>query len=120
MAKIASQEHAFSGALGDLGIHKVDLLQWLLVDRFSEVGALCSTLHKPTNVDDHALLLLKTSNGNAGSLTASWTYYAKEINTTILFSEKGIVIIGTDPSFGVIVEYQDGSRECYDTTTIGN
>lgn len=109
-----SQEHAFSGALGDLGIHKVDLIQWLLEDRFCEVGAFCSTVHKRTNVDDHAMLLLRTANGVAGSLTASWTNYAQEKNATVFYCEKGALSIGTDPVFGVIAQYTDGSRECYE------
>ncbi|MDF2646426.1 MAG: gfo/Idh/MocA family oxidoreductase [Paenibacillus sp.] len=109
-----NQEHAFSGALGDLGIHKADLIHWLLEDSITEVTAFCSTLHKPTNVDDHSMILLKTASGTVGSLTASWTNYANEINSTTLYCEKGTLKIGTDARFEVIVEYSDGMRDCHE------
>ena len=37
---------AFMGVTGDLGVHKADLLRWLLGQEFSEVGGLLATLDK--------------------------------------------------------------------------
>jgi predicted dehydrogenase len=34
------------GVTGDLGVHKADLLRWLLGQEFTEVGAILSTLDK--------------------------------------------------------------------------
>lgn len=42
------------GAMGDLGVHKSDLIRYLLGDEVAEVSAFISTLHKEgTAVDDN-------------------------------------------------------------------
>lgn len=102
------KEAAIVGAMGDLGVHKADLIRWLLADEITEVSALYGSLHKTIAVDDHAILLMKTQKGAVGTLTASWTYYPNEVNHTLLYCEKGTLKIGVDPKFGVIVEHMDG------------
>ncbi|MCI3920150.1 Gfo/Idh/MocA family oxidoreductase [Paenibacillus sp. TRM 82003] len=103
---------AFVGAMGDLGVHKADLIRWMLDDEVSEVGAFVNTLHKEeTDVDDNATCLLRMRNGAIGTLVASWTYYRGEDNSTVLWCENGVMKIGTDPEDQVIVEYTDGSVE---------
>jgi UDP-N-acetylglucosamine 3-dehydrogenase len=107
------KEAAIVGAMGDLGVHKADLIRWLLADEITEVSAVYGSLHKTAAVDDHAILLLKTQKGALGTLTASWTFYPNEVNHTLMYCEKGTLKIGTDPEFGVIVEHLDGRREQY-------
>lgn len=107
------EETAIVGAMGDLGVHKVDLIRWLLADEIIEVSAVYGSLHKTMAIDDHAILLMKTQKGTLGTLTASWTYYPNEVNHTLLYCEKGTMKIGTDPEFGVIVEHNDGRRDQY-------
>lgn len=109
---------SFAGALGDLGIHKADLLRWLLSDEVEEIQAMTGTLHKDTNVDDHAVLLLRMANGAIGVLTASWTYYPNENNSTLIQGVNGTLKIGTDSQFSIVVEKTDGTRECYETEKI--
>ncbi|GGG03067.1 oxidoreductase [Paenibacillus abyssi] len=113
-----NQDEAFAGVLGDLGVHKADLIRWLLNDEVSEITAMYGTLHKNTNVDDHAVLAIKTQKGAIGTLTASWTYYPNENNSTIIYCEKGTLKIGTDEQFGLIVEHQNKHRECYELDKI--
>lgn len=110
---------AFMGVTGDLGVHKADLMRWLLGEEFAEVGGFLGTLDKkgpdgkPIALDDNAYLTLKTESGVLGSMILSWTNYGPEENYTILMCEKGVVQIGTDPSYGVIVTYKTGEQELH-------
>jgi predicted dehydrogenase len=108
---------AFMGATGDLGVHKADLLRWLLGQEFAEVGGFITTLDKRDGagklipLDDNAYLTLKTTGGITGSMIVSWTNYGTEENYTVIMCEKGVLRIGTDPTWGVIVECRNGDRE---------
>jgi UDP-N-acetylglucosamine 3-dehydrogenase len=101
---------AIMGAMGDLGVHKADLIRWLLSDEVTEVAAMIGTLHKErTDVDDNAICLLRMKSGIIGNLVASWTSYKGEDNSTIFWCEHGVMKIGTDPHDQVIVELKDGT-----------
>lgn len=113
-----NQNEAFAGVLGDLGVHKADLIRWLLSDEIIEVSGMYGTLYKKTNVDDHAVLAVKMATGAIGSITASWNYYTNEVNSTIIYCEKGTLKIGTDERFGVIVEHSNHYREYYELDKI--
>lgn len=110
---------AFMGVTGDLGVHKADLLRWLLGQEFVEVSGFVSTLDKRDadgaliDLDDNALLTMKTDKGVIGSMILSWTNYGAEENYTVLYCQKGVLSLGTDPTYGVIVDYRDGSREMH-------
>lgn len=107
------QNEAFAGALGDLGIHKADLIRWLLEDEVEELTSMYGTQHKKTNVEDHAVMILRMRQGVIGTITSSWTYYGGEDNSTVIYGENGCMKIGADPVFGVIVEYRNGEQENY-------
>ncbi|HSU66900.1 MAG TPA: Gfo/Idh/MocA family oxidoreductase [Tepidisphaeraceae bacterium] len=110
---------AFMGVTGDLGVHKADLLRWLLGQEFTEVSGFVSTLDKRDqegkliDLDDNALLTMKTSRGVIGSMILSWTNYGAEENYTVLYCQKGVLSLGTDPTYGVIVDYRTGERELH-------
>src|SRR5690606_6533463 len=106
------KDEAIMGAMGDLGVHKSDLIRWLLDDEVAEVAAFVGTLHKQaTDVDDNATCLLRMKSGAMGTLVASWTYYKGEDNSTILWCENGVLKIGTHPDDQVIVELRNGTIE---------
>jgi predicted dehydrogenase len=108
------KEEATMGAMGDLGVHKSDLIRWLLADEVAQVAAFVGTLHKEgTDVDDNATCLLRMKSGATGSLVASWTYYKGQDNSTVLWCENGVIKIDTDPNDQVIVELRDGTVERY-------
>ncbi|WHY21399.1 Gfo/Idh/MocA family oxidoreductase [Paenibacillus sp. G2S3] len=108
------KEEAIMGAMGDLGVHKADLIRWLLGDEVAEVAAFVNTLHKEgTDVDDNATCILRMKSGTVGTLVASWTYYKGGDNSTVLWCENGVMHIGTHPVDQVIVELRDGSVEKY-------
>ena len=106
------KDEAIMGAMGDLGVHKSDLIRWMLNDEVAEIGAFVGTLHKEgTRVDDNASCILRMQSGAIGTLIASWTYYKGEDNSTILWCENGIMKIGTHHDDQVIVELRNGTVE---------
>jgi len=110
---------AFMGASADLGIHKLDLIMWLLDDKIAKVSAFCDTLNKKDSegkligVDDNMVSILRMKKGAIGTLTASWTYYGDEDNSTILYCENGILRIYDNPDFPIEVVMKDHSRAYY-------
>ena len=63
---------AIMGAMGDLGVHKSDLIRWMLDDEVTEVAGFVGTLDKKdTDVDDNASCLLRMKSGAMGTLVAS-------------------------------------------------
>ncbi|MBN2451585.1 MAG: Gfo/Idh/MocA family oxidoreductase [Lentisphaeria bacterium] len=113
------KEEAYVGTMGDLGVHKADLIRWLLDTEVEEVGAFVDTLAKcnekgePITVDDNAVCILRMANGVVGQLTASWTYSAAEDNITILYGSKGQMILGRNPDFPVEVMLSNGEAAMY-------
>jgi predicted dehydrogenase len=107
------------GVAGDLGIHKLDLLRFLLEDEITEVSSFVATLDKklengePIGVSDNMLCLLKTQKGVFGTLAVSWTYYGPEDNCTILHCEKGIMKIYGDPDYQIIISKLNGEQIFY-------
>lgn len=109
------KDQAFIGAMGDLGVHKADLLRYLLGEEFVEVGAFVETNAKENiNVDDNATLILKSTSGIVGTLAASWAYTAKEDNSTILYGEKATLRLEDDPEYSLIVQYNKGEVVKYE------
>jgi predicted dehydrogenase len=111
---------AVMGVNGDLGIHKADLMRFLLGEEFTHVGGFVETLDKkqpngkPIPVDDNAYLTLKTQSGTIGSIHISWTNYGRiDDNGTVLHCENGVMRIGMNPNYGVMVDFKDGTKERY-------
>lgn len=103
------EEQAFIGAMGDLGVHKADLLRYLLGEEFVEVAGFIETSAKEdTEVDDNAVCILKSESGVVGTLAASWAYTAKEDNSTIIYGEKATLRLEDDPDYSLIVQYKTG------------
>ncbi|MEX2416252.1 MAG: Gfo/Idh/MocA family oxidoreductase [Paenibacillaceae bacterium] len=113
------KEEAYVGAMGDLGVHKADLIRWMLDDEVVEVSAFVENLDKTgSTVDDNAVCLFRMGKGAIGTMTASWTYYKGEDNSTVLYCENGVIKIGTDPQDQVIVEKRDGQVNRYNVGAI--
>jgi UDP-N-acetylglucosamine 3-dehydrogenase len=103
------KEQAFIGAMGDLGVHKTDLLRYVLGEEIVEVGAFVETSAKDFgDVDDNAVCVLKTESGIIGTLAASWSYVGKEDNSTIIYGEKAILRLEDDPNYSLVVQYANG------------
>lgn len=108
------------GCLGDLGIHKIDLVRWILNDDFCEVSSMAATLNKAypdgqlIDVEDNALCLLRTKKGILGTLITSWTYQ-KEDNSTVFYCENGVLRLNADPEYSIIIDYDHTRSEFHKT-----
>ncbi len=115
---------AVMGAMADLGIHKTDLIQFLTSQQVVETTARLTTLDKRDGegnligVDDNAFCIYRLSGGAVGTMTASWTHYGAEDNSTVLYGTKGIMRIYDDPAHAIVVTSADGTRTEYDTDAI--
>lgn len=113
------KEKAFVGAMGDLGVHKTDLLRFVLGEEIIEVGSFVETSAKDfADVDDNAVCILKTESGAIGTLAASWAYVSKEDNSTIIYGEKAILRLEDDPTNSLVVQYANGEVVNYQLGTI--
>ncbi|WP_138420558.1 Gfo/Idh/MocA family protein [Aquibacillus sediminis] len=108
------KERSHSGVAGDLGVHKIDLIHYLLNDEVEDVHAFHGALDKknehgdPIEVCDNVVCALKTKKGRLGTASFSWSYYGAEDNSTTVYCEKGIMKIYHDPEDQLIVETKDG------------
>jgi len=113
------KKEAFVGSMGDLGVHKADLIRWLLGDEVDQAAAFVETLEKTDDkdklitVDDNAVCILKMCSGAVGQLTASWTYKGDEDNTTVVYCENGVLTLGINPDYPVEVQMADGQEALY-------
>ncbi|MED5244365.1 Gfo/Idh/MocA family protein [Priestia sp. LL-8] len=109
------KDEAFIGAMGDLGVHKTDMLRYILSEEIVEVGAFVESNAKDfANVDDNAVCVLKTESGIIGTLAASWAYNGKEDNSTIVYGEKGILRLEDDPTYSLVAQYATGEVVNYE------
>lgn len=118
------KEKAVLGAMADLGIHKTDLIQYLTGSKVVEVMAYLGTIDKRgadgdlIGVDDNAICIYRMESGCMGTMTASWTCYGEEDNSTVLYGTKGVMKIYSDPAHSIIVELKNGEKIWYDIDKI--
>ena len=108
------------GSMADLGIHKIDLMRYLIGSDVKNVFSRLATLDKkfpdgtPIEVDDNSVEILTFENGALGTVTTSWTHYGEECNASSLYCEKGTIKLYQDPRFSLQVVYADGSKANYE------
>ena len=108
---------AVLGSVADLGVHKIDLIKYLVGDEIEKVYSRMSILDKtfedgsPIEVDDNSVEILTFRNGVTGTVTTSWTCYGIEINQTNIFCQNGVIRLYSDPEYSLIINYRDGREE---------
>lgn len=113
------KKQAVMGAMADLGVHKTDLIQFLLGQNIVATTARLATLSKRDvngdliGVDDNAVCIYEMENGVMGTMTASWSYYGEEDNSTVLYGSKGIMKVCSDPGYSIVVVKSNGDRIFY-------
>jgi len=118
------KNQAAMGVMADLGIHKIDLIQYLTGQRVTAVTAKMLTLDKtcedgtPITVDDNSFCIFEMNGGAAGTMTSSWTYYASEDNSTVIFGTKGTLRIYDCNSFPIEMRNVEGERFMIDVDQI--
>lgn len=119
-----SKEKAVFGAMADLGIHKTDIISYLTGSEVAKVSAVMGTLDKvdaggnKIGVDDNVLCIYTMKNGVIRTMTASWTNYGKEDNSTTLYGTKGVMKIYYDGMPSIVIDYRDGTRATFDMEPI--
>jgi len=112
------------GAMADLGIHKTDLIHYLTGQTIVETTARLVTLDKRDSsghligVDDNAICIYRLSGGAIGTMTASWTFYGAEDNSTILYGTRGIMRIYDDPAYSIKVANKAGETTLFEIDKI--
>ena len=115
---------AAMGAMADLGIHKTDLLRFLLDQDVIRTTARLATLDKRgpddelIGVDDNAVCIYEMSGGAFGTMTASWTYYGAEDNSTVIYGTEGILRIYDQPGCPLRWIRKDGTCTDLDVESI--
>ena len=118
------KKKAAMGVMADLGVHKTDLIQFLNGQRVVRTTAKLVTLDKRgedgelIGVDDNAVCIYEMSGGAFGTMTASWTFYGAEDNSTVIYGSKGIMRIYDDPAHSIVVKLADGGEQVYDVEQI--
>jgi predicted dehydrogenase len=118
------KNRAAMGAMADLGVHKTDLIHFVTGQTVVETTARLGTLDKRDaegnliSVDDNAFCIYRLSGGAIGTMTASWTFYGEEDNSTILYGTRGIMRIYDDPVYSIKVTTRDGEHILYETDKI--
>ena len=107
------------GSMADLGIHKIDLMRYLIGSEITSVYSTMKVLDKkfpdgtPIEVDDNSVEILNFADGTMGTVTTSWTHYGEECNASVLYCEKGIMKLYADPQYSLKVVNADGTRVLY-------
>lgn len=110
---IHKSQSAF-GVLADLGIHKTDVIHYLLDEPIAAVTAMLGTVDKRypdgglIDVDDNALCIYRTQSGVMGQMHVSWTNYGSEDNATRIYTTRGVLRLYDDPEYSLIFERPDG------------
>lgn len=111
------RRQAAMGVMADLGIHKTDLIQYLLGQKVVASTARLVTLDKIgpdgnlIGVDDNSICIYEMSGGAVGTMTASWTYYGAEDNSTVIFGTKGSLTIYDIDRAPIVLRTSDGKVE---------
>ncbi len=118
------EQAAVMGAMGDLGVHKISLIQFLLGQRITSAYCRLVTVDKRDStgrlipLDDNALCLYELENKAIGTMAASWTHYGEEDNSTVLYGTKGIMKIYHHPTYALTIKLRGGETIYYDLETI--
>lgn len=114
------KDTAAFGSMADLGIHKIDLMRYLVGGKVESVYAKLCVLDKkfpdgtPIEVDDNSVEVLTFQEGVVGTVTTSWTHYGEECNASTLYCENGIMKLYADPRYSLQIVWKDGTKTLYE------
>lgn len=106
-------------ALFNVGIHRIDLLNYLVGSRVTGVFGYCSHLLFPEEAElegapnDHAIGILQYANHVAAAMIASNTSFNGEDRSTVLIGTEGTITTYTG-GHDLVIEKKGGERLFYD------
>ncbi len=89
-----------------------------------EINASISTLDKKYSdgtaiqVEDNAFCILKSVRGIMGTMTASWTNYGEEENSTVIYCTGGTIELFCDNDHQICVRTKEGNCSYFDSENI--
>jgi len=92
-------EKSGGGELIDQGIHLIDLARWFLGD-FVDVHGFAPTYFWNVPVEDNVFMLLRTADGRAAQLHASWTEWKNLFSLEIFGTSGKLEVTGLGGSYG--------------------
>jgi UDP-N-acetylglucosamine 3-dehydrogenase len=87
------RDQAGLGVLGDLGVHKIDMIRWMLDDSIDDISAYIGRQRKTADVEDNAVIMMRLSGGSLGTVSLSWSNPLQD-HRTVFYGEKGNLILG--------------------------
>ncbi|MFP4500198.1 MAG: Gfo/Idh/MocA family protein [Candidatus Hydrogenedentota bacterium] len=101
------------GAMADLGIHKADLVRYLVGKEVAEISAFAEHVQKlqGEDLEDNFVACLKFEDGAVGTLAASWTAYGGNNNYIIFHCENGTLRVGIIPDQPIIAQIMNPACE---------
>lgn len=88
------REKAGGGCLINLGVHFIDLLHYLTNEEFNLVTAIISNENYKLEIEDYALLMLKSNTNTFGIIEVAYTPSNSVETYYSLIGEKGVVHVG--------------------------
>ena len=107
------------GCITDLGIHKCDVLGYLLGEPFIRVGAIAGTRDKCdaegrlVDVYDNAVCVLESRSGVMGTLNLSYSNYGPMENGTVYYCQKGVLRVQYSQDCALEVIMDSGEKVRY-------
>ena len=115
-----SAERSGLGVMGDLGVHMIDVIRFLLDDEVKSIRSIMKTLDKTDlsgnriRVPDNALCLVEMQNGPIGTVSSSWTYYGNTDNSTVISGTEGVLRINDGKSSSLCFYPSVGEPQRFD------
>lgn len=107
------------GCITDLGIHKCDVIRYMLGEGFTKVAAVAGTRDKRdaagnfVDVYDNAACVLETESGVMGTLNLSYSNYGPMENGVYFYCENGVLRVYNDANCALEVMMKNGERASY-------
>ncbi len=81
------------GVLGDLGIHKIDMIRWILEEQIEQIDGYRCSRRESADVEDNAVIMMRLTGGILGTVNLSWNNPLQD-HRTVFYGEKGNLVFG--------------------------
>ncbi|MCT4566600.1 MAG: Gfo/Idh/MocA family oxidoreductase [Maledivibacter sp.] len=104
------------GCISDLGIHRLDIIMYVLGEKISKISGFARTLDKKkedgtlAEVYDNSVSILSMESGAIGTLNLSYTNYGDWDNSLVLYCEKGVIKTHFYNDCDIEIVMKDGRR----------
>ena len=97
------------GVIGDLAVHKVDLLRFLTGEEVTSVAGV-ETSADDSEVEENAAAVMVLAGGGLATLSVSWTLRGGNIDDLVLIGDHGSLRVRAEPGAPLVLYREDGER----------